>query len=97
MMMILLITFERMDPLEKQEAHGPHCSPELTAPQGLNWQDLCRGPLHIATYYIYKLEASWFQRRRFFFPYESMGDNDTRGVASLGPRDLIGRIYVGDH
>ena len=26
-----------------------------------------------------------------------MGANDPRGVASLGPRGLIGRIYVGDH
>ena len=38
-------------------------------PQGLDWQDLCRGPLNIATYKIYKLWASWFQRRFFkFFP-----------------------------
>ena len=28
---------------------------------------------------------------------KSMGDNDPRGVASLGPRGLIGRVYVGDH
>ena len=35
-------------------------------PQGLDWQDLCRGPLNIATYKIYKLWASWFRRRRFF-------------------------------
>ena len=26
-----------------------------------------------------------------------MGANDLRGVASLDPRGLIGRIYVGDH
>ena len=26
-----------------------------------------------------------------------MGANDPQGVASLGPRGLIGRIYVGDH
>ena len=26
-----------------------------------------------------------------------MGANDPRGVTSLGPRGLIGRIYVGDH
>ena len=26
-----------------------------------------------------------------------MGANDPRGVASLGPRGLICRIYVGDH
>ena len=33
------------------------------------FQDLCRGPLNIATYYIYKLLVSWFQRRFFkFFP-----------------------------
>ena len=31
------------------------------------------------------------------FPIMSMGANDPRGVASLGPRGLIGRIYVGDH
>ena len=32
------------------------------------------------------------------FPhYKSMGDNDSRGMAGLDPRDLIGRIYVGDH
>ena len=45
------------------------------------------------------LWASWFQRRRLFkfFHYKSMGANDPRGVARLGPRGLIGRIYVGDH
>ena len=38
-------------------------------PQGLDWQDLCRGPLDIAKYQIYKLWASWFQRRFLkFFP-----------------------------
>ena len=26
-----------------------------------------------------------------------MGANDPRGVGSLDPRDLLGRIYVGDH
>ena len=31
------------------------------------------------------------------FPIISMGANDPRGVASLDPRGLIGRIYVGDH
>ena len=30
-------------------------------------------------------------------PRKSMGANDPRGVASLDPRGLIGRIYVGDH
>ena len=32
-----------------------------------------------------------------FFHYKSMGNNDPQGVASLDPRGLIGRIYVGDH
>ena len=40
-------------------------------PRGLDWQDLCRGPLDIATDKIYKLWASWFQRR-FFSHYKSM-------------------------
>ena len=29
--------------------------------------------------------------------YKSMGANDPRGVASLGPRGLISWIYVGDN
>ena len=29
--------------------------------------------------------------------YKSMGANDPQGVASLDPRGLIGRIYVGEH
>ena len=33
-----------------------------------------------------------------FSHYNSLGANDPQGVlASLGPRSLIGRIYVGDH
>ena len=28
---------------------------------------------------------------------KSMGANDPQVMASLGPRGLIGRIYVGDH
>ena len=32
-----------------------------------------------------------------FSQYKSMGANYLRGVASLGPRGLTGRIYVGDH
>ena len=32
-----------------------------------------------------------------FSHYKLMGATDPRGVASLGPRGLIGRIYVGDH
>ena len=33
----------------------------------------------------------------FFFHFKSMGANDPRGVVSLGPRGLTGRIYVGDY
>ena len=33
----------------------------------------------------------------FFSHYKSTGANDPWGMASLGPRGLIGRIYVGDH
>ena len=32
-----------------------------------------------------------------FYYYKSMGANGPRGVPSLGPKGLIGRIYVGDH
>ena len=32
-----------------------------------------------------------------FSHYKTMGANDTQGVASFGPRGLIGRIFVGDH
>ena len=32
-----------------------------------------------------------------FSHYNSMGANDPQDAASLGPRGLIGRIYVGDH
>ena len=32
-----------------------------------------------------------------FFHYKSVGAHDPKGVASLDPRVLICRIYVGDH
>ena len=32
-----------------------------------------------------------------FSHYKSITANDPRGVASLGPSGLIGRIYVVDH
>ena len=34
---------------------------------------------------------------KIFLSYKSMGANDPRGMASLDPRGLIGRIYVVDH
>ena len=33
----------------------------------------------------------------FFYHYKTLGANDPRGGASLDPRGLIGRIYIGDH
>ena len=36
-------------------------------------------------------------REEDFSHYKSMGANDPRGMASLGPRGLIGRIFVGDY
>ena len=33
----------------------------------------------------------------FFFYYKSMGANNPQDVASLDPRGMLGRIYVGDH
>ena len=68
--------------------------------QGPDKQDLCRGPLNIATYKIYKLWASRFQSRRFFFlifPITRLWELMIPGVASLDPRGLIGRICVGGH
>ena len=47
-----------------------HMDPEVCGqfePEGLDRQDLSRGPLHIATYKIYKLWAWWFHRRFFKF------------------------------
>ena len=32
-----------------------------------------------------------------FSHYKSMRANEPRGVASLDPRGMVGRIYVGDH
>ena len=38
-------------------------------------------------------EKKFFLR---FFHCKSMGANDPRGVASLDPRGMVGRIYVED-
>ena len=32
-----------------------------------------------------------------FSHFKSMGPNDPRDTASLDPRGMVGRIYVGDH
>ena len=56
-------------------------------PKGLDWQDLCRGPLDTDTYQIYKLWASCFQRRFFKknFHYKSMGAICCHGNQSSNP------------
>ena len=68
-------------------------------PQGLDWQDFCRGTPHIAHTKYISSGTHGFREENFlgFSHYKSMGVNDPQGVASLGPRGLIGRIYVGDH
>ena len=58
------------------------------SPHGLDWQDLCRGPINIATYEIYKPWASWFHRRRTekifqVFPIMSLWELDHVMVAIL--------------
>ena len=34
---------------------------------------------------------------KVFYHYKSMVPNEPRGVTSLGPKGLTGRIYVGDY
>ena len=56
--------------------------------KGLDLQDLCTGPLNIAT---------WFQRIFFFlffcfYHYKSMGANDPRVVVSLDHWGLTGNF-----
>ena len=60
-------------------------------PQGHNLNKLVRGPQGDATYQISKLQALWFQTRRFFVsPYISLCKAcDPWGMAIFGPRGLI--------
>ena len=49
---------------------------------------------------LYISSGSMVSEKKIFLGfsyYKSMGANDPWGMASLGPRSLIGRIYVGDH
>ena len=81
----------------KQEAHGPQCSPELTAPRGLI------GRIYVGDHYTL-LHTKYiscgphgFREEDFskFFPIISPWELMTpRAWPVLG---LIGRIYVGDH
>ena len=55
------------------------------------WPDLCRRPPNIATYLICLLfegSTCYLALYKHMTPW---------GVASLEPRDLISRIYKGDH
>ena len=76
-------------------------TPRSFEPKGNGWQDLCRRPLKncfIRNMLALGLMAS---EKKIF-----EGSLATQfyinkwphwGMASLGPRGLIGRIYVGDH
>ena len=45
-------------------------------PEGLVWQELCRGPLDFTTQKIYKLWSLWFQRFSKVFPILVYGNFD---------------------
>ena len=66
-------------------------------PQGLDWQDLSRGP-H-TKYTCISSGPHGFRKEDFlgFSHFKSMGANDPKDTANLDPRDMVGRIYVGDH
>ena len=49
-------------PIINLKANNPQESGQF-GPKGPGWQELCKGSLDIATYQIYKLYATWFQRR----------------------------------
>ena len=96
----------------QQDPHQNQCSPqghnkrpishkpsEITAPRSLI------GRIYVGDHYTL-LHTKYiscgphgFREENFFsfFHYKSMVANGPWGVASLGPWDLIGRIYVGDH
>ena len=42
--------------------------------------------------YVFREEDFWS-----FSHFKSMEANESRGVANLDPKDMVGRIYVGDH
>ena len=66
---------------------------------GLDWQDLCRGPLKLLHTKYISCGSHCFRDKDFFkfSHYKSMGSNDHRGVANLDRRSVVGRIYAGDH
>ena len=67
-------------------------------PNGCGWQDLCRRSLNIATYKICISGPFGFRDFESSMLYSSLYIYMTPwGVASLDPRGLLGRIYVGDH
>ena len=66
-------------------------------PQGLHWQDLCRGLLDIKL--LLHTKYILFQRGRFlnFSLCKSMENLDPWGRTCMNIRDLTGRIYIGEH
>ena len=56
-------------------------------PQGLDWKDLCRGPLNLATSKYISCGPHGFRVEDFlsFSHYNSMGANEPQGMANLDP------------
>ena len=56
-------------------------------PQGLHWQDLCRGPLTLLHTQYISCEPHGFREEDFlsFSHFKSMGANDPQGMVSLDP------------
>ena len=61
----------------------------LFGPRGLDWQDLCRRPLNIASYKVYKPWASLVSEKKIFFSYyKSKGYHEPLGRGQFGPQGL---------
>ena len=66
-------------------------------PQGLDWRIYVGGHYTLLHTKYISCGPHRFREDLSFSHYKSMGANDPWGVASLGPRGLIGTIYVADH
>ena len=65
-------------------ANGPRACGQF-GPQGLDWQDLCRGPLNIATYYI----SCWpYGFREDLFSHYVYGSSRPLGRGQFEPHRL---------
>ena len=68
----------------------------LSPQRGIIWSGV---PLNRYILNILDLRLMVSEKKIFksFSHFKSMGAKKPRGVASLDPRDMVGRIYVGDH